>query len=283
MNVLSIQSSVVYGHAGNAAAVFPLQRLGINVWPVMTVQLSNHTGYATARGEALDSDHVAEVIRGIDERGAFADCDAVLSGYLGDAATGAVVLDTVAAVKRANPGAVYACDPVMGDSGPGFYVPPEVAAFLKERAAPLADILLPNQFELAEITGVEISTLEDVLDAAHACLAGGPRIVVVTSVEREGTPAGTIEVVAADSVTAWLIATPRLPGVLGGVGDAFAALFLAHHLRGANLETALEGAVSSIFAALEASAEANAKELALVAAQDAIVDPARRFVTDRIA
>jgi pyridoxine kinase len=84
-------------------------------------------------------------------------------------------------------------------------------------------------------------------------------------------------------VTAWLIATPRLPGVLGGVGDAFAALFLAHHLRGANLETALEGAVSSIFAALEASAEANAKELALVAAQDAIVDPARRFVTDRIA
>ena len=69
MKILSIQSSVAYGHVGNSAAVFPLQRLGHEVWPVFTVHFSNHTGYGAWRGPLLAPDHVAAVITGIAERG----------------------------------------------------------------------------------------------------------------------------------------------------------------------------------------------------------------------
>ena len=61
VKILSVQSSVAYGHVGNSAAVFPLQRLGHEVWPVLTVHFSNHTGYGAWRGPLLDP---ADVARG---------------------------------------------------------------------------------------------------------------------------------------------------------------------------------------------------------------------------
>ena len=33
MKILSIQSAVAYGHVGNSAAVFPLQRIGVECCP----------------------------------------------------------------------------------------------------------------------------------------------------------------------------------------------------------------------------------------------------------
>src|SRR5690349_1486037 len=122
MNLLSIQSHVAYGHVGNSAAVFALQRMGVEVWPVHTVQFSNHPGYGGFRGQAFDADLIRNVVQGIDERGVLGECDGILSGYLGDAATGAAVLDAVARVKRANPAARYCCDPVIGDADSGVYV-----------------------------------------------------------------------------------------------------------------------------------------------------------------
>src|ERR1700732_3653711 len=153
MNILSIQSAVSYGHVGNSAAVFPLQRLGFEVWPVNTLQYSNHPGYGAFRGRVFEPAHVAEVITGIAERGVLGTCDAVLSGYLGDAATGEAVLDAVSRVKAANPAALYCCDPVIGDSGTGVYVRPGVAEFFQQRGLPAADIVTPNQFELEHLTG----------------------------------------------------------------------------------------------------------------------------------
>ena len=122
MRILSIQSHVAYGHAGNSAAVFPLQRLGHDVYPVLTVTFSNHTGYGETRGPLIAPDDVREVINGVEDRGAFPTIDAVLSGYQGAEAVGEVILDAVARVKAANPAAVYCCDPVMGDVGRGFFV-----------------------------------------------------------------------------------------------------------------------------------------------------------------
>ena len=141
LNILSIQSSVAYGHVGNSAAVFPLQRLGISVWPVNTVHFSNHTGYGDWRGPVLPAADIAAVIDGIERRGVLPDCDAVLSGYMGDASLGQVIVDAAARVKAANAGALYCCDPVMGDVGRGIYVRPGIPDFMRDPAVPAADIL----------------------------------------------------------------------------------------------------------------------------------------------
>jgi pyridoxine kinase len=119
VSVLSIQSHVAYGHVGNSSAVFPLQRLGIEVWPVHTVQFSNHTGYGEWRGRVFDGQAVEEVVDGITDRGVLGSCDAVLSGYLGSSDIGHAVVQTVGRVRAANPDALYCCDPVIGDVGRG--------------------------------------------------------------------------------------------------------------------------------------------------------------------
>src|SRR5689334_9274683 len=166
MGILSIQSLVAYGHAGNSAALFPLQRLGRDVWPVMTVHFSNHTGYGAWRGPLLSSEDVAEVITGVEERGAFASCEAVLSGYQGAEDVGAVILDAVARVKEASPDAIWCCDPVMGDVGRGMFVRPGIPEFMRDRVVPAADVVTPNHFELDFLAGTTSTTLEELLAAA---------------------------------------------------------------------------------------------------------------------
>ena len=169
MRILSIQSHVAYGHAGNSAAVFPLQRLGHDVYPVLTVTFSNHTGYGATRGPLIAPDDVREVINGVEDRGAFPTIDAVLSGYQGAEAVGEVVLDAVARVKAANPAAVYCCDPVMGDVGRGFFVRPGIPEYMRDQVVPAADIVTPNQFELEFLTGRPVTTLDDVVAAGSSC------------------------------------------------------------------------------------------------------------------
>ena len=138
VKILSIQSSVAYGHVGNSAAVFPLQRLGHEVWPVYTVHFSNHTGYGAWRGPLLAADDVRDWITGIEERGVLAQVDVVLSGYQGGEEIGDVILDAVARVKKANPGATYTCDPVMGNANSGCFVHPAIPVLLRERVVPQA-------------------------------------------------------------------------------------------------------------------------------------------------
>ena len=169
---MSIQSHVAYGHAGNSAAVFPLQRLGHEVYPVLTVTFSNHTGYGATRGALIDPADVAEVIKGIEDRGAFPGIDAVLSGYLGAEPVADVVLDAVARVKAVNPAAVYCCDPVMGDVGRGFFVRPGIPEFMRDHVVPQADIVTPNQFELEHLVGRSVTTQESLLEAAQAAAFG---------------------------------------------------------------------------------------------------------------
>ncbi len=144
MNILSIQSHVAYGHVGNAAAIFPMQRLGVEVWPIHTVQFSNHPGYGAWRGRVFDAGLISELVEGIAGRGVLATCDAVLSGYMGSRETGEAILDAVARVKAANPKAVYACDPVIGDTGRGIFVAPGIPEFMREQAVPAAEIITPK-------------------------------------------------------------------------------------------------------------------------------------------
>jgi pyridoxine kinase len=277
MNILSIQSHVAYGHVGNSAAVFPLQRMGVEVWPIHTVQFSNHTGYGNWQGRAFDAGLIREVIGGIEQRGVLGECDGVLSGYMGGADVGAAILDAVATVKRANPAARYACDPVIGDAGRGIFVARGIPEFIKERAVPAADIITRNQFELDYLAGCESRTLADVLAAVMIVHDLGPRAILVTSLHTAETPEGTIDLLASDATGRFRLRTPKLPLVVNGAGDAIAALFFADYLRSGKIDEALSRAGSAIFGVLAKTAQAGAGEIQLVAAQDEIVQPSRMF------
>ncbi len=281
MAILSVQSAVAYGHVGNSVAVFALQRLGHEVWPVDTVQFSNHTGYGAWRGAAWDAATIAAVIRGIGERGQFARCEAVRSGYLGEPALGEVVLDAVAQVKAANAAALYCCDPVIGDDHSGVFVRPGVAEFLRERAVPAADVVTPNRFELALLSELPVGGVGEAAAAAAKLRAGGAKLVLVTSLPTAAAKEIAMMVAADDG--AWMVATPRLPLVANGAGDLTAALFLGHLLKTRDPVAALGETASAVQVVLEETLRAAAPELQLIPAQAEFVDPPHRYEARRVA
>ncbi len=275
--ILSIQSSVAYGHVGNSAATFPLMRSGVEVWPVLTVHFSNHTGYGEWRGPLLAAEDVAEVIRGIDDRGVLPRVDAVLSGYQGAEAVGAVVLDAVELVKQRSPRAIYCCDPVMGDVGRGFFVRPGIPEFMRDQVVPKAQIVTPNHFELDFLTGRETHTLDEVIDAANALRSVGPETVLVTSVVTDATEGDVLTMLTVTGEGAWQVTTPRLDRTFTGSGDLTAAMFLAHWLRTQSAAEAVGATADIVYSVLKQTADSGMPELQLVAAQDEIVTPTYHF------
>ncbi len=263
MSVLSFQSEVVYGHVGQGAARFALQRLGREVWAVPTVLLSSHAGYATVAGEALPAELLARLVGGLDANGWLGQCDAVLSGYLGLKEQAGVVADAVRRVKAVNPNAVYCLDPVFGDNGRA-YAKPGVAEAMARDLLPLADIVTPNIFELASLTSVAIRTVDD---ARVAAMRLGRPLVLVTSVRVSEGRIGTLAVGRDES---WLASTPRLENPPHGSGDLLAALFLGHTLAGDSLRDALARAVDSVFQVLAESIAAGSHEMHLIAMQNVL-------------
>jgi pyridoxine kinase len=282
MNLLSVQSHVAYGHVGNAAAVFPLQRIGVEVWPVHTVKFSNHTGYGEWRGQVFDAGQIRDVVSGIGQRGVLGECDGVLSGYMGGADIGGAILDAVAAVRRANPAARYCCDPVIGDVGRGIFVREGIPEFMKTQAVPAADIITPNQFELDYLSGRGSATVAAARDALKAVHDLGPRVVLVTSLHTSETPDDAIDLLASDDKGVFRLRTPKLPLSVNGAGDAIAALFFAHYLRSSDIGQALAQAASIIFGILAKTVDAGSREIQLIAAQDEIVRPSRMFTAEEL-
>ena len=282
MKILSIQSAVAYGHVGNSAAVFPLQRIGVEVLPVYTVNFSNHTGYGAWRGPLIAPEDVREVITGIEERGVLGTIDAVLSGYQGSEGIGDVIVDAVSRVKAANPDAVYACDPVMGNAASGCFVAPAIPDLLRDRVVPVADIITPNQFELGYLTGTSPDTLESTLASVDAARAMGPRTVLVTSVERPDRADGTIEMLAVDDAGAWIVQTPRLALKANGSGDVTAALFTAHYVASGDAASALSKTVSSVYDLLDRTLQSGERELQLVESQEFYASPREQFTVTQV-
>ena len=276
MNLLSIQSKVVLGHVGHSAATLLLQRMGHEVWAVDTVVYSNHPGYGRYSGRITPAAEIEELVGGLDALGALATCAAVASGYLGSAGNGVAMLDAVRRVKRANPGAFYLCDPVMGDRKEGLYVTPDIPSFFLERALPEADIATPNAFELEQLTGQAINDVESALRAADLLRGRGPKTVVTTGIDL----AHSIATLAVSPEGAWTVKTPRLHYMAYGTGDAFAALLLGHLLNGAGLVDALQRAVGGIYALIEATTGSD--ELAIIAGQDQAVRPSRGWRARRL-
>jgi pyridoxine kinase len=264
---------------GNSAAVFPLQRLGMEVWAVNTVQFSNHPGYGAWQGQTFTGETIRALVDGIAERGVLPACDAVLSGYLGDAAIGEAVLHAVAAVRAANPAALYCCDPVIGDTAPGIYVRAGIPEFLRARCLPAADILTPNQFELEHLTGQRITSLAEAKTALNALrtVMRPHSVVLVTSLHTSETPNGMIDMLATDAAGLHRLRTPKLPLSANGAGDTIAALFLFHWLRTRSTAAAVSAASSAVFGLLRRTEAAGSRELLTVEAQDEFVSPSQVF------
>lgn len=282
MSVLSIQSHVAYGHVGNAAAVFPMQRLGIDVWPIHTVQFSNHTGYGSWKGRVFDGMSIEELVDGIADRGVLGKCDGVLSGYMGSADIGNAIISTVARVKAANPQAIYCCDPVIGDVGRGVFVRPGIPEFMRDHAVPAAQVITPNHFELEYLSGREVKTLDEAKAAVAAIQAKGPQVVLVTSLITTDTPADSIDLLACDGGSSYRVRTPRLPIYVSGGGDVTASLFFVHYLKTRSTAQALGLAASSIYGLLKDTADSGSREIRLIEAQEEIVAPTLQLTAEAV-
>jgi pyridoxine kinase len=282
MNLISIQSHVAYGYVGNSAAVFALQRLGCEVWPVHTVQFSNHTGYRAWKGEVFAAARISEVIDGIADLGVLGGCDGVLSGYIGGVETGEAIMAAVRKVQAANPAASYCCDPVIGNRARGEFVRPGIAEFMRERAMPAAQVVTPNHFELDRLSGRETRNLAAVIEAVGDIHARGPGAVLVTSVRSDATPADSVDVIASDASGRYLVRTPLLATPANGAGDLIAALFFFQYLRSRSAADALAAAASSVFGLLRRTRDAGASETVLIAAQDELVAPSETFAPVKI-
>ena len=280
--ILSIQSHVVYGHVGNSAAVFPLQRHGREVWPLMTVQFSSHAGYAGWRGRAFDAGMIDECIAGLEAIDVLPRCVGLLTGYLGKAEIGEAALRALQRLRAANGEAVYACDPVIGDVGPGSYVAAGVGEFLRDRALPLATIATPNAFELEWLTGEGVGELQTARRAIEALRKHGPKVVVAKSLRLDDTPADALDMLAGDASGFWRLRTPLLPIAVNGAGDLFAALFFHHWLETHDTREALSLTASAVYAVVKATMAVGSRELSLIAAQDELTRPSQLFAAEAV-
>lgn len=270
--ILSIQSRVAFGHVGNSAAVLPLQRLGFDVVTLDTVQLAHHPGHGGLVGRFEERERLGRSLEALERIGVLARCAGVLSGYLGTPAMADLVEDAVRRVRRVRPDALYACDPVIGDVHTGVFVRPGIEEVFRERLAPIADLLVPNVFELARLSGIGVEDPPSALRAVDRLRARGASAVVASGlpVPEQGERLGML---AADHDGAWLVTSAKRPMILHGTGDVFSALVLGHRLRGRGLAEALAASAAGMAALVDRTVADGGPELALVQAQDQLVEP----------
>ncbi|TCP97664.1 pyridoxal kinase [Cricetibacter osteomyelitidis] len=284
-NVLSIQSHVVYGYAGNKSAIFPMQLLGVDAWALNTVQFSNHTQYGKWTGMVIPKEQIGEIVRGIDEIGELKKCDAVLSGYMGSAEQVEEILKAVQKVKSLNPNAIYLCDPVMGNVEKGCIVADGVKEGLCNLALPQADITTPNLVELRELSGLKVESFDEAVEAVKIILSKGPKRVVVKHLSRAGKDPSQFEMLFANQEGIWHLTRPlhefKLDPV--GVGDLVASLFLANLLNGKSDLDAFEHTANAVNDVMSITHQLNSYELQLIEARHVIVNPVSKYKAVKIA
>lgn len=282
LSMLSIQSCVSFGHVGNSAVTFPLQLLGVNVWPIHTVLFSNHTGYGNWRGKIIDLATVKDVFVGIKERGVFANCNAMLTGYMGSKELGKIMIEAILELRKENPEVVFCCDPVMGDIGRGFFVKEDIPEFFKEEMLKYASIITPNHFEFEYLCGEKIETIDAAIHAANSIINKGPKIVVVTSLLLKNNKDSEINTLVIEKNSIYIVTTPRISISLNGTGDLTSALFTFFYLKFNNIARALEDTISIIYSIIEETYLAGSKELLLVKFQNYLIKPKYMFKAVKI-
>ena len=259
MAILSIQSSVIFGYVGNSIARPVLQTLGYDVWCVDTVNFSNHPGYGGFTGSIKEAHKIQEEINGLTNLDILRECDAVLSGYLGEVETAKTVSRTIELIKEQNETAIYLLDPVIGDDDQ-IYVKNGLVEAFKNDLLPKADIILPNQSELGWLSGSKINDLSSLKTASNYLIKCGAKTVVVTGIPEFETL--TNYVVTNDAF--WAISTPKLNRKFSGTGDLFSALFTGAFLRTNDLYNALNFATEGCSLVVSETQKEGSKELSLL-------------------
>lgn len=278
-SVLSIQSGVVYGYAGNKAAVLPLQLVGIDVWPFNTVQFSNHTQYEQWQGAASPHGQLTRIVDGLANIDVLSQCSAVLSGYLGDVRQCEEVANAVSAVRRHNPAALYFCDPVMGNPGKGCVVPQGVESFFRHEALSLADIIGPNLYELEVLAGKPLADFTAVITAARQITETTGTKVLVKHLAHCGREKGAFEMLLVTPEQTLHISRPlyRFDRQPVGVGDLTCSLLLGALLNGFTDCEALERTANSVDSVMQATWQRESYELQIIPARQQIMQPELRY------
>ncbi|NVN80899.1 MULTISPECIES: pyridoxal kinase PdxY [unclassified Vibrio] len=277
-SIISIQSHVVYGHAGNSSVVFPLQRMGLDVWPIHTVQFSNHTQYEQGwTGQTFSSDDIRSLIRGLDNICALKDCGAILSGYQGSADQCKAVAEAVHLIKEKNHYALYICDPVLGDPDKGCIVDDGVKAAIAQHLLPIADVIVPNQFELSELTGTKIHSLYDAVTACKKALELGPKMVLVKHLH--SLPDDAFSMILATKKACYLAQRPNIEFDKQpvGVGDLISGLFAGGLMKRMSPVAAFRHANNAVYGVLELTKRYGTWELQTINAQYEFVEPTHDF------
>ncbi|SNT76126.1 pyridoxal kinase [Paracoccus seriniphilus] len=261
--IISIQSQVVLGHVGNSAAVFPMQAAGLEVAAIPTVLFSNTPHYPTLRGAAVPADLFADLLLGAQERELPQRASWIMTGYIGSVEVAELTADFIARAKQANPDLRYLCDPVMGDHAPGLYVPPEIAAVMRDRLLPMAELATPNAFELAYLTDLPVTSLPQLEEAARHLRLAEKGITVATGCVLADTPRDMLETIICEGSHTLRQRTALQPVALPGTGDLFAALVMAGISRGRDLPTAVGKAQDLTAGALSHAAQIGAGEVVL--------------------
>ncbi|WP_068083891.1 pyridoxal kinase PdxY [Polycladidibacter stylochi] len=280
--VLSIQSHVTYGHAGNSCAVFPMQRSGLEVWPIYTVQFSNHTQYPQGwTGRAMSGDEIREVFNGLCKLECLSDIKAIVTGYLGAPGHSEVIADIVKEVKQHNPDCLFVCDPVMGDPAKGCIVSDGVAENLIDILLPMADVIVPNQYELTQFTGVEINSLQDVKAACTKAHGKGPQTIVAKHLHSLSDQAFSMAL--SNGGEYYLAQRPHLPFERQpvGVGDLISALYTAGVLNEKTPQQAFEHLNNAVYGVLKATKAQGEWELQTIAAQEELVAPTASYKLEK--
>lgn len=300
--VISIQSHVVHGYVGNKAAVFPLQLLGYDVDFINSVHFSNHTGYENGlKGDVMNGEQLKQIIQGLEDNDLLGEVGHVLTGYMGSASFCEAVLTVLQTIRKYNPTVQFVCDPVLGDHGK-FYVPPQLVTVFRDTVIPMADIVTPNQFEVEQLTGIVITTMEDARKACCQLHAMGPLTVFITSMvladetedgsnnDTDKVRSKTISILASKRSKdgqqpdqLWRIDCPMIPGSFTGTGDLTASLLLGHLAKDPeNLPLVMEKVINTMYVVIErthklSGTTAKSKELKLIQSKHDIENPPSLF------
>ena len=261
VDVVSIQSQVVYGQVGNTIAVPTLQALGLRVAAVPTVVLSNTPHQPSMHGGAIPLDWFEGYLSDLEARGALQRLRAVVMGYLGGPAQAEALARWIQVLVRERPAIQVFIDPVLGDEDVGVYVDPGMVEAYRSHRLPLADGRVPNGFERGLLTGRPVTSIDDVVDAARSLITGRTQWVVATSAAPGTWRKGWMRVVVVTRDQVEIIEHRRLDTTPKGTGDMFNATLTGQRLAGASVADAARLACDRVLDVLTASHAAGSAEM----------------------
>lgn len=264
VDVVSIQSQVVYGYVGNNAAMPVFRKAGLRAIALPTVILSNTPHYPTLHGGAVPLDWFEGLLQGLNERSVSQVARAVVCGYLGQPGQAGLLARWLSAVRASRPELRVFIDPVMGDRNDGLYVDEGLVAQYRDLLVPLAEGMTPNHFELELLVGRALSSVDEVVTAARELIARGPQWIVATSAAPMTAAPGTLQlvVVTRDDVTVVTHPEIAIPPSVHGTGDVFMAGVSSRLLNGLTLVQAVREAAAQVTVTLQRTRELGWEELA---------------------